>query len=161
MELWQQFPKHILYQDIPASLSQYPSKTDTFILVTDTIYKLARAVSTINILIHALCHGKGCTNPGKYWKMGWSGQDTNTKTENLETEILFERRASGTQRWTILSTIDHYCSKILPSLLIILTSEKPIIIDSRKTCKKESKLAKWIKKCNADFLLPFLSIHMP
>ena len=39
------------------------------------------------------------------------------------------------QRWAIVSTIDHYRSKFLLSLSIVLTFEKTIVIDSRKTCK--------------------------
>ena len=39
-------------------------------------------------------------------------------------------------RWTIVSTIDHYRAKFLLSLSIVLTFEKTIVIDSRKTCKK-------------------------
>ena len=72
------------------------------------------------------------------------------------------------QRWTILSSIDHYRSKILLSLSIALTSEQTIVIDSKRTCGKESKRVKGTKKCkvkwvfsHAYFLWPILSIHMP
>ena len=65
----------------------------------------------------------------------------------INKKVKCETNQNVKQRWAILSTIDHYRSKILLSLSIVLTSEKPIVIDSRKICEKESKWAKWTEKC--------------
>ena len=50
------------------------------------------------------------------------------------------------QGWAIVFAIDHYRSKNLLSLSIALTSGKPIVIDSRKTCKNGPKRASMDQK---------------
>ena len=58
----------------------------------------------------------------------------------------------------IVSTIDHYRSKLLLSLWIVLTFEKKIVIDSKKTCKTVYKLPKMDKKVQVVIGRVFVSL---